>query len=97
MDNNPAAVITGSPVVVGDVVYVGVSSNEESLATNPDYPCCSFRGSVVALDANTGRILWKRDMTPDNFGSTDQYSGNAVWQPPAIDLDAGIAIHRDRK
>ena len=91
VDNNAGAVITGSPVVVGDVVYVGVSSIErESLATNPDYPCCSFRGSVVALDANSGRILWKRYMTPDNFGSTDQYSGNAVWQPPAIDLTRGL-------
>src|SRR5438477_4394212 len=45
VENHPAAVITGSPVVFDGVIYIGVSSNEESLATNPAYPCCSFRAS----------------------------------------------------
>src|SRR6266853_1141440 len=47
VDTHPAAVITGSPVVFDGVVYVGVSSSEETLALDPAYPCCSFRGSVV--------------------------------------------------
>src|SRR5438128_9237169 len=51
VETHPAAIITGSPVVFKGVVYIGVSSSEETLATNPAYPCCSFRGSVVALDA----------------------------------------------
>jgi polyvinyl alcohol dehydrogenase (cytochrome) len=34
VDDHPAAIITGSPVVFGDVVFVGVSSNEEALARN---------------------------------------------------------------
>jgi polyvinyl alcohol dehydrogenase (cytochrome) len=86
---HPAAVITGSPVVFNGVVYIGVSSSEESLATNPAYPCCSFRGSVVALDEKSGAILWKTFDMPDNNGQTDQYSGGAVWQPPAIDPKRG--------
>jgi polyvinyl alcohol dehydrogenase (cytochrome) len=85
VENHPAAIITGSPVVFDRVVYIGVSSSEETLATNPAYPCCSFRGSVVALDAKSGAILWKTFDMPDNGGRTDQYSGGAVWQPPAID------------
>lgn len=89
VDSHPAAIITGSPVVVGHTIYVGVSSNEEGLAADPSYPCCSFRGSVVALDANTGHVLWKRYTLPDNQGQTNGYSGNAVWQPPAIDLSRG--------
>ena len=89
VDSHPAAVITGSPVVFGGVVYIGVSSIEESLATNPAYPCCSFRGSMVALDAKNGAILWKTFDMPDNGGQTDQYSGGAVWQPPAIDPKRG--------
>src|SRR6266403_805994 len=56
VDTHPAAIITGSPVVFDGVVYVGVSSSEETLATDPSYPCCSFRGSIVALDAKTGAI-----------------------------------------
>ncbi len=87
VDSHPAAIITGSPVVMGNMIFAGVSSNEEALATNPNYPCCSFRGSVVALDANTGRMFWKRFMLPNNHGNPDGYSGNAVWQPPAIDVN----------
>src|SRR5262249_17303338 len=89
VDNHPAAVITGSPVVLGDVIYVGISSIEESLATDPAYACCSFRGSMVALDANTGDILWQRFTVPDNRGQSDGYSGGAIWQPPAIDAGRG--------
>jgi polyvinyl alcohol dehydrogenase (cytochrome) len=85
VDSHPAAIITGSPVVAGTVVYVGVSSNEEALATNNSYPCCTFRGSMVALDAYTGAILWKTYVVPENGGKTGGYSGNAIWQPPAID------------
>jgi polyvinyl alcohol dehydrogenase (cytochrome) len=89
VDSHPAAIITGSPVVAGDVIYVGVSSNEEALAVTPSYPCCSFRGSMVALDANSGKILWKTYTLPDNSGRTDGYSGNAIWQPPAVDMASG--------
>jgi polyvinyl alcohol dehydrogenase (cytochrome) len=89
VESHPAAIITGSPVVFDGVVYIGVSSNEETLAGNPAYPCCSFRGSIVALDAKSGAILWKTFDMPDNGGQTGQYSGGAVWQPPAIDPKRG--------
>jgi len=89
VDKHPAAIITGSPVVADGVVYVGVSSIEESLATDPAYPCCTFRGSMVALDAQTGRMLWQTYTVPDNHRLTGGYSGNAIWQPPAIDLRRG--------
>jgi polyvinyl alcohol dehydrogenase (cytochrome) len=89
VDDHLAAIITGSPVVYGNTVYVGVSSAEEGLASNDAYPCCTFRGSVVALNAATGAILWKTYMVPPNGGQPGGYSGNAVWQPPAIDPDRG--------
>jgi len=85
VDTHPAAIITGSPVVFGDMVFVGVSSNEEALATDPNYPCCTFRGSMVALNVNTGAIVWKTYVVPDNSGKTGGYSGNAIWQIPAVD------------
>jgi polyvinyl alcohol dehydrogenase (cytochrome) len=89
VDNHPAAVITGSAVIFKGVAYVGVSSSEETLATNPAYPCCSFRGSVVALDAKSGTMLWKTYDMPDNGGQQGGYSGGAVWQPPAIGVKQG--------
>jgi polyvinyl alcohol dehydrogenase (cytochrome) len=89
VDSHPAAKITGSPVVFRDVIYVGISSEEETFALAPlfnaTYACCTFRGSVVALDANTGKILWKTYTVPDNGGQPGGYSGGPVWQPPAID------------
>jgi outer membrane protein assembly factor BamB len=80
VDSHPAAAITGSPVIYQGVVYEGVSSYEEVLAAKPGYHCCTFQGSVVALDAKTGRLLWKTYTMPTG------YSGGAVWgSTPAID------------
>jgi len=89
VDTHPAAIITGSPVVFDGVVYIGVSSSEETLALDPAYPCCSFRGSVVALDEKNGAMLWKTFDMPDNGRQPGGYSGGAVWQPPAIDPKRG--------
>jgi len=89
VETHPAAIITGSPVVFGGVVYIGVSSSEETLALNPSYPCCSFRGSIVALDEKSGAMLWKTFDMPDNGGQPGGYSGGAIWQPPAIDPKRG--------
>jgi outer membrane protein assembly factor BamB len=59
VDAHPAAVITSSPLLENGKLYVGVSSGEESFSLIPHYPCCSFRGSVVSLDAETGKLLWE--------------------------------------
>ena len=56
-DPHPAARITGSPLLVGTRLYVPVSSGEEGASAAPDYPCCTFRGSVVALDTTTGKQI----------------------------------------
>lgn len=84
LDSHPAAVITQSPVVYGNRVYVGVSSVEENFATDPSYACCTFRGSMMALDAQTGAILWKTYMVPDNGGQPGGYSGGAIWGSTAV-------------
>src|SRR6266403_1935593 len=89
VDTHPAAIITGSPIIFDGMVYIGVSSSEETLALNPAYPCCSFRGSIVALDEKSGAMLWKTFDMPDNGGQAGGYSGGAIWQPPAIDPKRG--------
>ena len=82
----PAAMVTSSPVVYNGVVYVGVASAEELTAADPTYPCCVSRGSVVALDASNGNVLWKTYTLPDNGGQTGGYSGGAVWgSNPVVD------------
>lgn len=81
VETHPAAIITQSATVFDGVVYVGTASQEELLsAVVPDYPCCTFRGSMAALDLTTGAILWKTYMAPEGF------PGNAVWgSSPAVD------------
>lgn len=84
-DTHPAAVITMSPTAVDGLVLVGVSSIEESFSAFADYPCCSFRGSLVAFEANTGAIVWKTHTTPVG------YAGAAIWgSSPSVDLEARL-------
>jgi polyvinyl alcohol dehydrogenase (cytochrome) len=98
VDSNQAAVITSNPVNVGNEIVVGVASNEEFDATQAGYPCCSFRGAVVALNATTGQIMWKTYTIPSSSSGGDSnqpcaapngpsgcdYSGGAVWGTPTI-------------
>ena len=57
VDQHPAAIVTGGPTLVGTTLFVPVSSYEEVMGAKPSYPCCSFRGSLVALDSSTGKVL----------------------------------------
>jgi len=96
IDDHPASIVTQSPVVFGNRVYVGIASIEEALPNFiPGYPCCTFRGSVVMLDATTGQLLAKTYTTPGGDvpvfqRDPGQYSGNAVWGgQPAVDASRG--------
>ncbi len=89
-DAHPDAQITGSAIIYRGVVYIGVSSSEEASAADPDYKCCTFRGSVVALSESTGKMLWKTYTMPANGGKPGGYSGGAVWgSTPAVDQATG--------
>ena len=85
--SNPFPVITSSPVVARGIVYVGMTSNEEFAAANPAYQCCSARGSVVAVDAYRGSVLWQKFTVPTG------YAGGAVWgSSPVVDLERGTVF-----
>lgn len=98
VDSHPTAIVTGTPQLHAGVVYVGVSSYESAMPLQPQYACCTFRGSVVALDAATGRQLWKTytiDETPTASGKSKSGadvlgpSGAAVWSTPTVDERLG--------
>ncbi|WP_434991071.1 PQQ-binding-like beta-propeller repeat protein [Xanthomonas melonis] len=77
VETNPQARITSSPVIYGNRIYVGVSSGDwGNLQPNHTF---SFRGSVVAVDLNTGKKLWQFYTVPEG------YTGAAVWGQVAID------------
>src|SRR5215213_7757531 len=85
VEDQPYGMVTQSAVVDGNTVYVGLASNEELIAAlDPTYVCCVERGSILALNAKTGKILWKTYMVPEG------YSGGAVWGgTPVVDHARG--------
>jgi len=85
VETDPFGMVTQSALVDGNTVYVGVASFEEIIAAlDPTYPCCHERGSISALNAKTGAILWKTYTVPEG------YSGGAVWgSTPAADHSRG--------
>jgi polyvinyl alcohol dehydrogenase (cytochrome) len=94
VEDHPLARITGSPTLHAGRLYVPVASYEESQGADPRYPCCSFRGSVLALDATTGQVIWKTTMIPDPLqrrGTSTAGvalwgpSGSGIWSAPTID------------
>lgn len=80
VDSNPVAIIAGAAIVDDGVAYVGTSSKAEAL-NKPS----TFRGSVVALSADDGKILWQTYLT------TEGYTGAASWgSTPVVDHDTGL-------
>jgi polyvinyl alcohol dehydrogenase (cytochrome) len=94
VEEHPDAMITGGTVFHNGRLYVPVSSLEEGTAVMPSYECCTFRGSVVALDAATGKQIWKTHTIPRAAEPTGKSrvgtqlrgpSGAAVWSAPALE------------
>ncbi len=96
VEDHPVARITGAPTLYEGRLYVPVSSTEERAGgMSSVYPCCTFRGSVVALDANTGKQIWKTytvAQAPKAAGKTSKgvtiwtSNGGAVWSSPTVDV-----------
>jgi polyvinyl alcohol dehydrogenase (cytochrome) len=94
LDDHASARVTRAPKVFEGRVYVPVASGEEGAGVNPNYACCTFRGSVVALDGATGRQIWKTYTIADaakpsgkNSNGVQRWApaGGGVWNSPTID------------
>jgi polyvinyl alcohol dehydrogenase (cytochrome) len=90
----PVGRVSGSPVLYDGRLYVPLASGEEGAGASPSYECCRFRGSIVALDASTGKRLWKTYLIPEEPRPTKKNavgtqlwgpSGVPVWSSPAVD------------
>jgi polyvinyl alcohol dehydrogenase (cytochrome) len=99
IDDYGNARVVGSVTFHKGVVYAPVTSADEVDANDPAYECCKFRGSVVALDAATGKIIWKgytiaEEVKPTrkNDAGTQMYgpSGAGVWSAPTVDDKRGL-------
>lgn len=97
VDEHPLVRLTGSPVFHAGRLYVPTSSYEEG-GRPPGYACCTFRGSVVALDAETGSQAWKSYTIRDAPRLLRAYAdgtelhgpaGGAIWSAPTVDARRG--------
>jgi polyvinyl alcohol dehydrogenase (cytochrome) len=95
LDDNPVAIITGAPTLAAGVLYVPLASLEDAVGADPKYQCCKFRGSVSALDAATGKVLWKASTVAEDLQPRARNSqgvqlwgpaGAGVWSSPTVDL-----------
>ena len=95
---HPQATITGSVIAHEDTLLVPVSSLEVLLAARVGYPCCSFRGAVVALSISSGEELWRTYTTDEprptilSTAGTQQFgpSGAPIWSSPTVDADRNL-------
>ncbi|HZP34598.1 MAG TPA: PQQ-binding-like beta-propeller repeat protein [Candidatus Acidoferrales bacterium] len=95
IDDHPVAQITGAPTLYEGKLFVPMASAEErSAGQSFTYPCCTFRGSVTALDAKSGKQIWKTYIIPDPPKPTKKSAkgiqhfgpaGGAVWAAPTVD------------
>jgi polyvinyl alcohol dehydrogenase (cytochrome) len=99
VDTHPFARIVGAPTLYNERLYVAVGSNEEKNSANPNYGCCTFRGSVVAMDIASGRVLWRSytvleapQPTHKNSAGVQEFgpAGAAIASAPTIDSKRGV-------
>jgi polyvinyl alcohol dehydrogenase (cytochrome) len=94
-----ASLATATPQYYKGIIYQPFASFEEAMGPDPKFQCCTFRGSVAALDANTGKTVWQTFTIPEtpkptrkNAAGTQQYgpSGAGIWASPTIDERLGV-------
>ena len=89
-----SARVTAAAVAFEDMVYVPTASWEEARTTNPEYPCCTFRGSVTAYRIKDGEQRWKTYLISEKAKETakNQWgpSGAGIWAAPTLDTKRGL-------
>ncbi len=99
IDDQPGVQMTGSPTYYDGKLLVPISSGNEAFATSDQWECCKFRGALVALDAVSGRILWKtyttqKEPAPFRLNALGKPmwgpSGGSIWSAPTIDQKRGL-------
>ena len=97
VENHPDAMVTGAVTFANGRVYVPVASIEEGTAVIPTYECCTFRGSIVSLDAVTGQTIWKTFTIADAAQPTIKTeTGTQLWGPSGVGVWSTPVLEPDR-
>jgi polyvinyl alcohol dehydrogenase (cytochrome) len=92
VDDFPVGRVSGSPTLHNGRLYVPIASGEEASGASPTYECCRFRGSIVALDAATGKQLWKTYLVDEPKPTKKNAVGVQLWGPSGVPVWASPAI-----
>jgi len=93
----PTSIVSGPATYFDGLLYVPMSSFEVAAAGLPTHECCRTHGGIAALDAATGKQVWRFDTTPHavkTFVNRDGVqmwgpSGAVVWNSPTVDAKRG--------
>ena len=97
-EDHPWAMITGAAAIHAGRMYVPFASFEELAGGSKTYECCTFRGSLVAYEIESGKKLWQSFIIPNPAAKTVKTStgtqlwgpsGAAVWSQPTVDAKTG--------
>jgi polyvinyl alcohol dehydrogenase (cytochrome) len=83
VDSHPLARIEGSMLHLARL-YVSVGSSESESARDPGYGCCTFRGSVAALDVASGHVEWKSYLVAEEPQAVSSAGGAARFAPAGV-------------
>ena len=98
VEDHEATRLTGSAVALDGIVFIPAASWEETRSTDPQYKCCTFRGSLTALRVRDGSLVWKTytvdapKKTGVNGVGAERWgpSGAPIWSSPTIDSKRGL-------
>jgi polyvinyl alcohol dehydrogenase (cytochrome) len=96
IDTHPSARILASPTLYKDRLYVAVGSNEADAAREKTYACCTFRGSVAALEIASGRIVWKTFMVGEEPRPSGSEGGIQQFGPAGVPIIAAPTVDAGR-
>ncbi|HXJ01745.1 MAG TPA: PQQ-binding-like beta-propeller repeat protein, partial [Micropepsaceae bacterium] len=97
-EDHEATRLTGTPAEYQGIVFVPAASWEETRSIDPGYQCCTFRGSITAMRAKDGAVVWKTFLvdaakkTGMTSAGTPTFgpSGAGVWSRPTVDAGRGL-------
>ena len=92
LDGHRLARVTSTPAVHDGRVFVALSSYEEVGTASPRYECCTFRGSVSALDAATGAVVWKTYTVDEPRPRGVSTEGLSLWGPSGVGIWAPLTV-----
>jgi polyvinyl alcohol dehydrogenase (cytochrome) len=97
VDDHPLARIRAAVRYYDGRVYVPVASLEEPDSSSAQHPCCTFRGMVEALDAVTGKQIWKTYTIPDAPTQRTTATGVSYWGPSGAGVWGPLTLDLKRK